>query len=151
MKVIFIEDVPNVARAGDIKDVADGYGRNFLIPKKFATVATSSSIEEAKKQMEKRARQRAETEAEMKQVAAEIGGKEVIVTAKTGGREKLYGSVTSEDIAAAIKKTFSIVVDKRKIEISDAIRQVGTYDVAIRLSSEIVPSIKVTVKEQETE
>ncbi len=150
MKVIFIEDVPNVARAGDIKEVADGYGRNFLIPKKLAAAATTGSIQEAKRQMERRARQRAETEAEMKQVASEIGGKEVIVTAKTGGKEKLYGSVTSEDIAAAIEKAFGVVVDRRKIEIADPIRQVGTYDVNIRLATEIVPSIKVTVKEQET-
>ncbi len=150
MKVIFIEDVPNVAKAGDIKDVADGYGRNFLIPKKLAAVATTGSMQEAKRQMERRAKQRAETEAEMKLVASEIGGKEVIVTAKTGGKEKLYGSVTSEDIAAAIEKAFGVVVDKRKIEIADPIRQVGTYDVNIRLATEIVPSIKVTVKEQET-
>ena len=150
MKVIFIEDVPNVARAGEIKDVSDGYGRNFLIPKKLAAVATTQSIEAAKKQMEKRARQRAETESEMRQLAAEIDGKEVVVTAKTGGREKLYGSVTSEDIAIALENTFAVLVDKRKIEIPDPIRQVGTHEVTIRLSTDITPTIKVTVKEQET-
>lgn len=151
MKVIFIEDVPNVAKAGDIKDVADGYGKNFLIPKGLAAAATAQSINEAKKQMEKRARRRAETEAEMRQLAAEIDGKEVVVKAKTGGKEKLYGSVTSEDISAALEKSFAVIVDKRKIEIADPIRQVGTYDVAIRLGTDIVPMIKVTVKEQETE
>jgi large subunit ribosomal protein L9 len=151
MKVIFIEDVPNVARAGDIKDVADGYARNFLIPKKLAAAATTRSIDEAKKQMEKRARQRAETEAELRLVAAEIDGKEVVVTAKTGGKEKLYGSVTSEDISTAIENTFAVSVDKRKIEIAEPIRQVGTYDVVVRLGTDIVPTVKVTVKEQETE
>jgi len=74
MKVIFIEDVPNVAKAGDIKDVADGYGKNFLIPKGLAAAATSQSINEAKKQMEKRAKRRAETEAELRQLAADIVG-----------------------------------------------------------------------------
>ena len=151
MKVIFIEDVPNVAKAGDIKDVADGYGKNFLIPKGLAAAATSQSINEAKKQMEKRAKRRAETEAELRQLAADIDGKEVVVMAKTGGKEKLYGSVTSEDISAGLEKSFAVIVDKRKIEIADPIRQVGTYDVAIRLATDIVPTIKVTVKEQETE
>jgi len=151
MKVIFIEDVPNVAKAGDIKDVADGYGKNFLIPKGLAAAATSQSINEAKKQMEKRAKRRAETEAELRQLAADIDGKEVVVMAKTGGKEKLYGSVTSEDISAGLEKSFAVIVDKRKIEIADPIRQVGTYDVAIRLATDIVPTIKGTVKEQETE
>lgn len=151
MKVIFTEDVPNVARAGDIKDVADGYARNFLIPKKLAAVATTRSIDGAKKQMEKRARQRAETEAELRMVASEIDGKEVVVTAKTGGKEKLYGSVTSEDIATAIENSFAVSIDKRKIEIAEPIRQVGAYDVVVRLGTDIVPTIKVTVKEQETE
>jgi large subunit ribosomal protein L9 len=151
MKVIFIEDVPNVAKAGEIKDVADGYGKNFLIPKGLAAAATSQSVNEAKRQMEKGAKRRAETEAELRQLAADIDGKEVVVTAKTGGKEKLYGSVTSEDISAGLEKSFAVIVDRRKIEIADPIRQVGTYDVAIRLATDIVPTIKVTVKEQETE
>ena len=151
MKVIFVEDVPNVAKAGDIKDVADGYGKNFLIPKGLAASATSQSMNEAKRQLEKRAKRRAETEAELRQLAADIDGKEVVVTAKTGGKEKLYGSVTSEDISAGLEKSFAVIVDKRKIEITNPIRQVGTYDVAIRLATDIVPTIKVTVKEQETE
>jgi large subunit ribosomal protein L9 len=150
MKVIFIEDVPNVARAGEIKDVAAGYGRNYLIPRKLAAMAGPQSINEARAQMEKRVRERAETESEMKQLAAKINGKELVVTAKTGGNEKLYGSVTAEDIAAGLEKTFGVVVDKRKIELPESIRQVGSYDVNIRLGADIVPTVKVTVKDQET-
>ncbi len=150
MKVIFVEDVPNVARAGEIKDVADGYGRNFLIPRGLASMAGPRSINEARAQVEKRARRRAETESEMKQLAAEIEGKELILTAKTGGKEKLYGSVTAEDIAAGLEKTFGVVVDKRKIEVPESIRQVGSYEVTVRLAAEIMPTVKVTVKEQET-
>jgi large subunit ribosomal protein L9 len=150
MKVIFIEDVPNVARAGDIKDVADGYGRNFLIPRGLASPAGAQSVNEARAQMEKRVRQRAETESEMKLLAAEIDGKELVVTAKTGGKEKLYGSVTAEDIAAGLEKSFGVIVDKRKIELPESIRQVGSYDVVVRLSGDIAPTLKVTVKEQES-
>jgi len=151
MKVVFIEDVANVAKAGEIKDVTDGYGRNFLIPKKLAAPASPGSIVEARKQMEKRARERAQTEGELKALAAAINGKEVVVTAKTGGKEKLYGSVTSEDVAAALEQSLHAVVDKRKIEIAEPIRQTGTYDVAVKLAADIAASIKVTVKGQEAE
>ena len=103
MKVIFIEDVPNVGRAGEIRDVADGYGRNYLIPKKLAAIASESAIGDARAQMEKRVREKAKTESELRQLAAQIDGKEVVVMAKTGGKDKLYGSVTSEDIAFALQ------------------------------------------------
>jgi len=148
MKVIFIEDVPNVGRAGEIKDVADGYGRNFLIPKKLAAIATPKTMNEAKAQLEKRARLRAQTEAEMKELATMLEGTEVVITAKTGGKEKLYGSVTAEDIAAALEKNLGAVVDKRKIEIPESIREIGSYDVVLRLATEITATVKVTVKEE---
>lgn len=150
MKVIFIEDVPNVAKAGDIKDVADGYGRNFLIPKKLAALATTRSINEARKQMESRARESAKTDAELKDLAAQLEGKEVVLAAKTGGKEKLYGSVTAEDIASGIESTFGVMVDKRKLEIAESIRKVGTYPVVLRLGTDIAATINVTVKEEET-
>ncbi len=150
MKVIFIEDVTNVARAGDIKEVADGYARNFLIPKKLAAVATSQSINEAKVQMEKRVREKAKTETEFKELAAQLEGKEIVLTAKTGGKEKLYGSITAEDITAGLNSSFGVVVDKRKIEIPESIRQVGTYPIVLRLTADIVANINVTVKEEES-
>jgi len=149
MKVIFIEDVPNVAKAGDIKDVADGYGRNYLIRHKLAAIATAATINGAKAQMEKRIRERAKTESEFKELAAQLEGKEVVLTAKTGGKEKLYGSITAEDIASGLQSSFGVVVDKRKIEIPESIRQVGTFPVVLRLTAEITANINVTVKEEE--
>lgn len=150
MKVIFIEDVTNVAKAGDIKEVTDGYARNFLIPKKMAAMATGKSINEAKVQMEKRIREKAKTETEFKELAAILEGKEVILTAKTGGKEKLYGSITAEDIASSIQNALGVVVDKRKIEIPESIRQVGTYSIIIRLTADIAANINVIVKEEES-
>lgn len=149
MKVIFIEDVPNVAKAGDIKDVADGYGRNYLIRHNLAAIATAATIKGAKAQMEKRIRERAKTEGEFKDLAAQLEGKEVVLTAKTGGKEKLYGSITAEDIASGLQSSFGVVVDKRKIEIPESIRQVGTFPVVLRLTAEITANINVTVKEEE--
>ena len=151
MRVIFIEDVPRVARAGDIKEVADGYARHFLIPKKLAAAATAKSMNDAKAQVEKRARERAQTETEMKELAGRLDGKELVVTAKTGGKEKLYGSVTAEDIAVGLEIDLGAVVDKRKIELAESIRQTGTYDVPIRFTADISATVKVTVKGQESE
>ena len=151
MRVIFIEDVPRVAKAGEIKDVADGYARHFLIPKKLAAAATVRSMDDARAQVEKRSRERARTETEMKSLAGQLQDKEVVLTAKTGGKEKLYGSVTTEDVAAGLEKAFGVVVDKRKIELGESIRQVGTYDVVIRLAADISATVKVTVKGLEAE
>lgn len=150
MKVIFIEDVTNVAKAGDIKEVADGYARNFLIPKKLAAIATAQSIKEAKVQAEKHIREKAKTEAEFKELAAQLEGKEVVLTAKTGGKEKLYGSITTEDITSGLQSAFGVIVDKRKIEIPESIRQVGTYPIVLRLNADISANINVTVKEEES-
>jgi large subunit ribosomal protein L9 len=151
MRVIFIEDVPRVAKAGEIKDVADGYARHFLIPKKLAAAATVRSMDDARAQVEKRSRERARTETEMKSLAGQLQDKEIVLTAKTGGKEKLYGSVTTEDVAAGLEKAFGVVVDKRKIELGESIRQVGTYDVVIRLAADISATVKVTVKGLEAE
>lgn len=148
MKVIFLEDVPNVARAGDIKEVANGYGRNCLIPRKLALLAKPEVINTVGAQLEVKARNRVETEAVLLEIAKSLDGREVFLEAKTGGKDKLYGSITAADIAAEIKNTVGLDVDKRKIELDGSIRQVGSYDVAIKLSKDIEPKIKVVVSEK---
>ena len=144
MKVVFLNDVPNIAQAGDIKDVTSGYARNFLIPKGFAMVANAQAMDIVEAQRRSRARQEAETEAEFKALAEELEGKEVSIEARVGAQEQLYGSVTNADIAAALE-AMGMVVDKRKIELEEPIRQVGSQDVTIKLSKDITPKIKVTV------
>jgi large subunit ribosomal protein L9 len=147
MKVIFVQDVPKVAKAGEIKEVADGYGRNFLIPKKLALLAkpgvTVVELERQKKGM-------AQAQAEASQLASQLEGKEVTLKARVGAEERLYGSVTSGDIADELQKDFGVTVDKRKIELEEPIRQLGSYEVAIRLAQDAVPKIKVIVTEAET-
>ncbi len=150
MKVIFLVDVPKVAEAGDIKEVANGYGRNYLIPKKLALLAESPAINLVEKQREIKAHRQAQIESEMTELARQLEGKEVVLTAKVGASERLYGSITSADIAAGLQKTSGLVVDKRKVELAEPIRQLGSYDVVIKLSKDLAPSIKVTVKEEET-
>ncbi|MFC1939597.1 50S ribosomal protein L9 [Chloroflexota bacterium] len=148
MKVIFLQDVPQVARAGEIKEVADGYGRNFLIPRKLASLASSEAINTVGAQLKVRARSQARTEAELLELADHLNGREVILQARVGGKDRLFGSITAADIAVELENATGFTVDKRKIELEESIRQVGSYEVAIRLAKDIAPKIKVTVSEE---
>jgi len=148
MKVIFLQDVPNVAQAGQVKEVADGYARNYLIPRKLAALAQPqavSQIETRAKKMEVR------LTTEMKDLASHIEGKEVSLKAKAGAKDKLYGSITSADIAAELQNVTGLEIDKRKIELAEPIRQLGSYEIALKLGKDITPKIKVTVIEEEAE
>lgn len=148
MKVVFLENVPNMARAGETKEVADGYGRNFLIPRKLALLAGSKAMNMVKAQLEKKARSQAQTEAELLELAKYLDGREVVLEARAGVQDRLYGSITAADIAAQLESSAGVAIDKRKIELDESIRQVGSYEVAIRLAKDIVPKIKVTVSEK---
>jgi len=149
MKVIFLEDVPNVARAGEIKEVANGYGRNYLIPQKLAILAGPQALHTAEAQIKARASREAQTETEMIELATRLDGKEITLKARVGQKERLYGSITPADIASELESTTGLVVDKRKVEIDEPIRQLGSYEVTIRLAKDIVPKITVTVAEEE--
>ncbi|MBA7641861.1 hypothetical protein ES703_49546 [subsurface metagenome] len=149
MKVVFLEDVPNVAEAGEMKEVADGYGRNFLIPRRLAVLADAKAANIIEARLKKKARIQAETEAEMRELAQQMEGKEVILKARSGAKGQLYGSITNADIAEGLSKSTGLVVDKRVIELEEPIRQVGSYEIAIRLTQDIMPKIKVTIVEEE--
>ena len=149
MKVIFIQDIPNVARAGEIKEVARGYGRNFLIPQKLALLASSPAISLVEAQRKISARNQQQTEAEIAELASQLEGKEVLLKAQTGAKERLYGSITNADIAAELENSTGLVIDKRKIELDKPIHQLGSYEVTIRLAKNVLPKIKVTVTEKE--
>jgi large subunit ribosomal protein L9 len=148
MKVIFLQDVPNVAQAGQVKEVADGYARNYLIPRKLAALAQPqavSQIETRTKKIEVR------LTAELTELASQLEGKEISLKAKAGAKDKLYGSITSADIANELKNATGLEIDKRKIELEEPIRQLGSYEIALKLGKDIAPKIKVTVTEEEAE
>ena len=149
MKVIFLQDVPSVASAGEIKEVADGYGRNFLIPRKLALLAKVETINTMKAQLGKQARSQAQTEVELLELAKRLEGSEVALAAKIGAKDRLYGSITAADIAAELESSSGLVIDKRKIDLAEPIRQLGSYEVTIRLAKDITAKITVTVSEQE--
>jgi large subunit ribosomal protein L9 len=145
MKVIFLQDVPNVAKAGEVKEVAAGYGRNFLIPRKLAALASPQAMSLAETSDKVQAR----TSDELVELASQLEGKEVSLKAHAGAKERLYGSITSADIAAALESATGIVVDKRKIELDKPIHQLGSYELTIKLGKDITPKITVKVIEEE--
>ena len=151
MKVIFLQDVPNGARAGEVKEIASGYGRNFLIPKNLAVLASSSAVSLVEAQRKISARNQQQTGAELAELANQLDGREVFLKAKVGAKDRLYGSITNADIAAELESATGLVIDKRKIELAKPIHQLGSYEVTIRLAKDVLPKIKVTVTEKEKE
>jgi len=150
MKVVFIEDVLGVGKAGQIKDVADGYGKNFLIPRKLAVPARPQDIKAVEAQIRARARVAAKTEAEMKALATELDGKEIMIKAKVGQQERLYGSITSADISIELENSLHAVVDKRKIELAEPIRHTGSYEVPVKFGKDITTKIRVNIVAEES-
>ncbi len=144
MKMVFLEDVKNVAKAGDIKEVADGYARNYLLPKKLALLSKPGAAAAVKEQIAART----ETE-KMKKLASEIEGKEIIFKVKMGAKDRMHGSITAANISTELKTITEYEVDKRKIELPDTIKQLGSYDIAIKLAKGIEPKIKVTLVEKD--
>ncbi len=151
MKVIFLENIPGIANAGDIKEVADGYARNYLIPKKLVAFVNPETTSELKAQLQAKTNQQVKKEAELAEIARQLEGKEVSLKAKVGAKNRLYGSITSADIAAELQNTIGITIDKRKIELIEPIRELGNFDIAIRLSKDIIPKVKVIVIERKAD
>jgi len=145
MKVILIADVEKLGDKGEVLEVKNGYGRNFLIPNSLAVMATQGNLktwENEKRAREKRAIREFETAKEM---AAAIAAKTITIKAKAGEEGKLYGSVTSQDIQTAVEEQAKIQVDKRKIELAEPIKSTGTYTVKVKLSKGVIGDINVEV------
>lgn len=145
MKVILQQDVRALGRKGDIKEVADGYGRNFLIPKGLALEATPANIKLLNDQKASMAHRELQDEAEAKELAAKL--KDLVITfkAKSGEGGRLFGSITAKDVVEEIHKKTHYDLDKRKLVIDDAIKTVGDHPVKIHLYKEISATITVKV------
>lgn len=144
MKVLLIKDVYKLGHAGDIKKVADGYGRNFLLPQGLAVLATSGSIKSAERIRAKAATTRELLNTELQGVAEQIRGITLTFNTKAGETGKLYGSITSQMIADAISKQVNAAIDRRQIE-SQPIRTLGEHKIRVRLTVDLVPEIKIHV------
>ncbi|MCM8711395.1 50S ribosomal protein L9 [Clostridium sp. SYSU_GA19001] len=147
MKVILLADVKGIGKKGEVVNASDGYARNFLFPRKLAQEATEANLNvlNQKKEAERR-KKLAETEAAQK-LADELKGKEVKIMAKSGENGRLFGSITSKDIADVINAKYKVNIDKKKV-IVDAIRTLGTYEVEVKLYPEVSTKLKVVIAEQ---
>lgn len=149
MKVVFLQDVPNVAKAGDVKDVADGYSRNYLLPKKLAVAATPAEIKKLELERQADSRRQIRSDQEAEALAQVLKDTTVTIKVRAGAKERLYGSVTSADIAREIKRLTKQEIDKRKIELAEPIHQLGSYQASIKLNKDIAATVNIVV-EQET-
>lgn len=144
MKVILLEDVKKLGKKGDLVDVADGYARNYLLPRNLAQEATAGGIKQIKQQkaaLEKRKKKEKELAQE---IAEKLSKTSVTLKVKAGDQGKLFGSVTSKDISEALKEQQQIQVDRRKIELTEPIKSLGSYEVDIKIAPEV--EAKLTVK-----
>lgn len=143
MKVVLLEDVKNQGKKGQIINVSDGYARNFLFPKKLAKVADDKVVSEVKAKEEALQYKKSEEKKAAMVLAEQLKDKTVTIKA-AGGNDKLFGAITSMDIANAIKSHFKIDIDKRKINV-DSIKHYGTYDAEVKLYPEISAIVKISV------
>jgi len=147
MELILREDVDKLGRRGDVVKVADGYGRNFLLPRRLAMAVSSTNkamIEKEKKANEARL---AKEKAEFESLAGRIAGLRFIAPRKVGENEQLYGSVTAGDVGEFLRSK-GIEIDKRKVQPEEAIKQLGEHEVKIRLHPEVVASLKLLVTKE---
>lgn len=144
MKVMLLKDVYKLGRAGDVKRVADGYGRNYLLPQKMAVLATPEALNHAERIREKANVQRALINKEMDAVAKQIQGLTLVFPARASETGKLYGSITTQMITDAIKEKSGVEVARRQVD-TQPLRALGEYKVRVRLTVDMVPDINVIV------
>ena len=145
MRVVFIEDVEGVALGGEVKEVKNGFARNYLIPKNLAAPATHNNLQRIHKLTKDAAVSRAHRLDEMQTLATSLDGSEITIEMRAGANNRLYGSVTGTMVADALSEEKGIPIERRLVQLDDPIREVGTYDVPLRLFADVNASIKVTV------
>lgn len=147
MKVILQVDVKALGKKGDLVEVAEGYARNFLIPRGLAKVANESNLRALRAEQSQAAAKAQRELEEAKRVAAELEKAPIAVAGKTGGAGRLFGSVTAQDIAAAVKAKTGVQLDKRKIQLDEPIKALGTYRVPVRVHPQVEAVLTVQVVE----
>jgi len=145
MRVVFLQDVEGVALGGEVKEVKGGFARNYLLPKQLAVPATSNALKRVTRLKQDAEATRLKVMADMKALAEELDGTQVNVEMRAGVSGRLYGSVTNAIIATELSKMMDREIDRRTVEVSEAIREVGVFDVGVRLHPEVDATIKVVV------
>jgi large subunit ribosomal protein L9 len=146
MKVLLTADVEHVGKAGELKVVSGGFGRNYLMPKGFAVIATPGQIRVAEERMAADRRRTELARKDAQALAGRINGVTLRFTVKVGEQDRLYGSVTNSDIAELLKAQTGVEIDRRKIDLDESIKRTGIYPVQVRLMADLVPVLNVIVE-----
>ena len=147
MKVILLQDVKGKGKKGQMLEVSDGYARNYMLPRKIAVEATADAVNTMRMNDKAAAEKAAKERAEALEISTQLREMTLVVTAKGGGAGRLFGSVTNQEIADALKAKTGIALDKRKIVINDSIKSIGTYTVQCKLGYEISAPLTVKIEE----
>jgi large subunit ribosomal protein L9 len=148
MRVVLSKDVKDLGRAGQVKEVSDGYARNYLIPRGLAVAATAGALQQVEARRVAESKQQAKLEADSRALADRLASQPLVIRAKAGERNRLYGSITNQDIADAIEKMLGEPFDRRKIELEDPIRSVGTFTVPVRVARSVITNVTVNVESE---
>lgn len=146
MKVILLKDMKDIGKKDQIVEVSDGYGKNYLIPRGIAKLATVGSINEAKDKQKAQEAKKARELADAKALAEVLQTKRVVLTAKMGDNGKLFGAISAKDIADAMKTQFNLELDKKKIELHDPIKAQGIFDVSAKIYAGVVAKFQVEIR-----
>ena len=149
MEVLLLKDVRRLGKAGEVRQVADGYARNYLIPRGLARPASAGAVRQAKELLEAQAKRAEREQSQAQDLAAQLRGVTLTFRARAGESGRLYGSVTSADVAEEIEKQTGQTVDRRKIALEEPIRELGIYRVPIRLGGEVSAEVTVKVEAQQ--
>ena len=147
MKVILLEDVKSLGKKGDIVNVSDGYARNAILPKKLGIEATSKNLDDLKLQNQHADKVAAENLENAKELAKTVEKQKVVVKIKAGGGGKIFGSVSTKEIAQAAKEQTGLELDKKKMHLPDGIKALGTYEVPVKLHPQVTAKLTVQVVE----
>jgi large subunit ribosomal protein L9 len=148
MRVILLQDVAGLGKAGDLKDVANGYARNYLLPRRLAAGATPGLIANREQRVAAEQRKLEKQAEENRQRAERLSQVTLTFKAKVGSQGRLYGSITSADIAEALREAEGIVIDRRMIELPEPIRSLGTFSVPVKVATHLEPTISVNVVDE---
>lgn len=148
MKIILLEDVKSLGKKGDIVNVSDGYARNFVLPKKLGVEANSANMNDLKLQKANAVKVAQEQLEAAQELAKVLETKEVVVKMKSGEGGRTFGSISSKEIAVAAKEQCGLELDKKKIQLSEAIKSLGVYEVGVKLHTKVTGKLKVKVVEE---
>jgi len=145
MRVVFLDDVDGVARAGEIKNVADGYARNFLLPRKLASAATASEVKRAEARAHQLAIEEAQRDQSAQAVADRLASNPIVFKTRVGEQGRLYGSITASDIAEELSKLGTGEIDHRKVRLDAPIKEAGSHEVMVDLTRNVKATVTVEV------